>query len=189
VQRLMLVHSGLALGAPLIAEQQQPAAYEQPHPDGEHDRRGHHQRLAKLAQGTEAFSDLVLLVFGALGELVGERRMGWLDLARFKSTRPRRVPSGDGRQQPPGRLLVSLVADLDLLGEGGVVGVGVLLDEPQRGTQRHRRSGDVGSGLGALLLHVGAPPRLHARQFQAGRLPHLLLLAVAVGLLGRRVGS
>ena len=141
---------------------------QQPEPDSEDDRHAHQQGAAQPALGGDACLDLFLLVLGALGQLLGQLDEGRLHFADLDRPHPRGVAGGDGRQLSSGRHLIPLKLCSDLLGEGDVVGVGMLGDELQGLAQNPGLVRDVGSGLGPPMRDIAMPCGVHVGQRHPG---------------------
>ena len=146
------VGQGLVLDAALVADQQRPAAEQQPQPQGEHDRDGHQLGPAELPLGSHACRRLFPLVLGAvlqpLGQLQGRRFHRLL----LKLVGASGVVGGDGRQRPAGGLPVALQIDADVLGEPDVVGIGMLDDEAKGSLHLPGRPQQVGPGGGPSMV-------------------------------------
>jgi hypothetical protein len=144
------VREGLLPDVALVADQERPAAGQQPHAQGEHDRDGHHQgRPSPL--GAETGLQLLLLVLGALVQLLGQHRDRRFQLLRLDPAHPAAVAGGHGGQQPVAHLLVALQMDADLVGEPDVVGVGISDDE------QHQHQGEPDGGQLATMPARPAP--------------------------------
>jgi hypothetical protein len=175
--------------AALVADQQRPAADQQPQPQGEHDRHGDQLGSAQPPLSGHARRRLFLLVLGAilqfLGQLLGHRFHHLL----LEPARAGGIAGGHGRQRPVGDLPVALQVGADLLGEPGLVGIGMLHDEPNGVMHGLDRQRQLVPGFPPSMLGIVMAGRLGSGQLDPGVLPDVLLGAVTIDLPGGGVGA